>query len=77
MSSRPSPVGSWKENVIEDACLSDASNLSGLNSQRGTARGSHLTNTGLRYSSSNSILGDANLPVALWFRQTPLIRMDW
>ena len=77
MSSRPSPVGSWKENVIDDACLSDASNLLGLNSQWGVARGSCPMNTRLQHNSSNSILGDASLPVALHCRYMPLIRIDW
>jgi hypothetical protein len=64
ISSSPSPVGSWNENVIDEACLSDAMSLSGLNSQCGVARGKHPMNTGLRQSLSNSILGDASLPVA-------------
>jgi hypothetical protein len=77
ISSRPSPVGSWKEKVIDEASLSDARSLSGLNSHRGAASGRHPTNTGLQHSSSNSIFGEVSLPFMSLCRWTPLIRMDW
>ena len=65
MSFNPSPVGSWNEKVMDDACLLEAKRFSGLKSHRGVARGSHPTNTGLQQSSLKSILGDASLPIAL------------
>ena len=61
---RPSSVGSWKVNVMDEACLSEARSFSGLKSQRGAASGRRPTNTGLQHSSSKSTLGDASLPVA-------------
>ena len=77
MSSRPSPVGSWKAKVIEEACLSEVRSLSRLNSQQGAAKGRRLTNTRLWHSSSKSILEEASLPVASRWRQTLLMRMLW
>ena len=77
ISSRPSPFGLWKEKVIEDACLSEARSLSGLNSHCGVANGRRPTNMGFQHSSSKSIFGDASLPLASYWRQTPLIRIDW
>ena len=77
MSSRPSPVGSWKEKVIDEACLSDDRSFSGLKSQRGAASGRRLTNTGFRHSSSKSIFGDANLPFMSRCKRTLLISIDW
>ena len=77
ISSSPSPLGSWKANVTEEACLSEARSFSGLNSHRGAARGSRPTKTGLQQSSSNNIFGDASLPEASRWRRTPLIRILW
>jgi hypothetical protein len=70
-------VGSWKEKVMEDACLSEARSLSGLKSQHGAVRGRRPMNMGLRQSSSKSIFGDASLPCVSHCKHTPLIRIDW
>ena len=77
INSRPSPVGSWNAKVTDDASFPDSRSFSGLNSHRGAARGRRPTNTGFRHSSSYSILGDARLPRASFWRRTPLISIDW
>lgn len=76
INSSPSPVGSWKEKVMEEACLSEARSLSGLNSHRGAARERWPTNTGLQQSSSKSIFRDASLPFISRWRRTPLISIN-
>ena len=76
MSSNPSPVGSWKEKVIDEACLSEAGSFSGLNNQRGAASGRCLMNTGFWHSSLNSIFRDASLPFISCCRCTLLMSMD-